>query len=829
MTIASTTVATPGSPTNGATTQFNFTFSVESYGAVSGEDQIEVILKNNTTGAETVLTKTTHYTVSLNANQNSNPGGSITTVSTYASGYTIYIRLAPSFLQATDYQNEGGFKMETVEDQADQQQRQINVLLDRIRRAPRVGIQAGASFDGEMDETPVAGYGPVIKSDLSGWQLGAPAGIGVSTAMTPVVQAATIDAAIALLVEISSVTSGSNSAADANASVINAAITSAAAAVASSGAPYAVVRLPPRVVVWSGAITLKAGVILDLNGSTLKAKNSLNANFIEGENTASLYSGSTAGGIYDAGIRNGTIDGNKANQTSGHALRVYGYKLRFESLHITNAKERAFSTKWGNPGLLASPPGRGLENIVRNLYIDFAGQEGLYHEGPNDSYYSDVFVVSCGQDTTNTYDNVVATGTYGHAHWTRLHSWRWSPEAAGGYVGFVYPRYALRVESEGNEFDSCDIEGGYTGNVLLTGGYNAFNATCAYYGVRAGGSNIIIKSSFNSIKGRLTSPESGSCKGIVLGTGSDTVSYNVVDVIASEQQSGVIDHTNSDGYNVIRMRGVNSAGTFQVGTRQIYDECDIYIGGAGGGLLIESGLGRRYTNGYLKRSFTSGISAAGSTQGDATALSSEFDIHYVGTVGSGQGVLLPNPGVGGEITVVNDDASGDALNVYPPSGHTIAGLSANAASSLPAGCSRTFFQLTTTFWLIKDEHNKTLPVSRGGTGDTGSAWTTTNPTVTAGSGSITSVSCTLAKKAIGKTLFFRAIITVTTNGTGADYLVLPMGETFAAVQTAAGVNISTGSLTSFTNGSDLRIFSDGFGYPAADGQTIHVSGVFELA
>lgn len=182
MTIGSTTVATSGSVGNGATTVFNFTFSVEAYGAVTQASQIQVIQETIATGAETVLTLTTHYTTSFNADQNANPGGSITMVSAPSSAYRIWIRLAPSFLQATDYQNQGGFLMETVEDQADQQARQINVLADRIRRAPRVGIQAGSSFDGEITGDVTPGYIPQINTGGTGFDL--VANNGASTLVT---------------------------------------------------------------------------------------------------------------------------------------------------------------------------------------------------------------------------------------------------------------------------------------------------------------------------------------------------------------------------------------------------------------------------------------------------------------------------------------------------------------------------------------------------------------------------------------------------------------------------------------------------------------------
>ena len=196
MTIASTTVANSGSSTNGATTQFSFAFHIADYGDVEAEDQIVVRLVTTATGAETVLTRGTsagQYSVSINADQTASPGGSITTISTYASGYKIWIELSPSFLQATDYQNQGAFFAETVEDQADQQARQILVLKDRQRRTPYVGVPAGASFDGEIAGPYTAGYGLVVNGSGTGFTLSASLAAGaVSSAWQAVINTASI-------------------------------------------------------------------------------------------------------------------------------------------------------------------------------------------------------------------------------------------------------------------------------------------------------------------------------------------------------------------------------------------------------------------------------------------------------------------------------------------------------------------------------------------------------------------------------------------------------------------------------------------------------------
>ena len=83
MTIGSTTIQTSGSTGNGATTQFSFSFNLDpdGYGATTAASQVQVIRETISSGAEEVLTLNTHYTVSVNADQGSSPGGSITMLS----------------------------------------------------------------------------------------------------------------------------------------------------------------------------------------------------------------------------------------------------------------------------------------------------------------------------------------------------------------------------------------------------------------------------------------------------------------------------------------------------------------------------------------------------------------------------------------------------------------------------------------------------------------------------------------------------------------------------------------------------------------------------
>jgi len=94
------------------------------------------------------------------------------------------------------------------------------------------------------------------------------------------------------------------------------------------------------------------------------------------------------------------------------------------------------------------------------------------------------------------------------------------------------------------------------------------------------------------------------------------------------------------------------------------------------------------------KSIATGISAAGTTQGTATALTKSFN--EVTTVAASSGVVLPSPEAGEIVLVANQGAN--AVSVYPASGHSINSLSANTAQSLATDTRRIFFALTTTKW-----------------------------------------------------------------------------------------------------------------------------------
>lgn len=128
MTISSTTRTAGPFSGNDVTTTFAFTFKVF---AASDLQLVQV----NPSGVESILVMTTDYTVSLNSDQNSSPGGSITLTSALATGYTLIITSDIAALQATDLTNQGGFYPQVITNALDKLTILVQQALGKVGRS----------------------------------------------------------------------------------------------------------------------------------------------------------------------------------------------------------------------------------------------------------------------------------------------------------------------------------------------------------------------------------------------------------------------------------------------------------------------------------------------------------------------------------------------------------------------------------------------------------------------------------------------------------------------------------------------------------------------
>jgi hypothetical protein len=115
----------------------------------------------------------------------------------------------------------------------------------------------------------------------------------------------------------------------------------------------------------------------------------------------------------------------------------------------------------------------------------------------------------------------------------------------------------------------------------------------------------------------------------------------------------------------------------------------------------------------------------------------------------------------------------------------------------------------------------------------GGAWTAFTSTITAGSGTFTSVSGAGRYLVIGKTVFFTLTIGITTNGSAATYIsfTLPTGTAVAYSIGAARELNSTGFLGAVTipPGTSGLIHQYDNTYIGGTGRAIVASGTYEIA
>jgi hypothetical protein len=128
---------------NGSTTVFPYTFKI------LDEAHIQVILQDED-GNETILTLTTHYTVS---GVDAAGGGNVTTVATYAAGYTIVLLRNVPIEQTTNYIEHDAFPAESHEEALDKMMMVLQQQEEVLSRCLQVKRASGLS-DADVELQP---------------------------------------------------------------------------------------------------------------------------------------------------------------------------------------------------------------------------------------------------------------------------------------------------------------------------------------------------------------------------------------------------------------------------------------------------------------------------------------------------------------------------------------------------------------------------------------------------------------------------------------------------------------------------------------------------
>lgn len=140
MTIAATTRKAGPYTGNGSQTAFPFYFKV-----FQNTDVLVVLTDTN--NADTTQTLTTQYTVSLNGNQDTNPGGTVNMVTAPLTGYKLTIGSQVPLAQTVQLQNNGGFYPTVLNSALDQIVAMVQQHDEQIGRSVKTSISSTTTPD----------------------------------------------------------------------------------------------------------------------------------------------------------------------------------------------------------------------------------------------------------------------------------------------------------------------------------------------------------------------------------------------------------------------------------------------------------------------------------------------------------------------------------------------------------------------------------------------------------------------------------------------------------------------------------------------------------
>jgi hypothetical protein len=134
---------------NDVATAFSFAFKVFTTADV-------LVVHTSAIDVETELSLGPDYTVTLNSNQDSNPGGTVTLPAALVTGAKLTITSALSNLQPVTLTNNGGFYPAVINDALDRATIQIQQLAEEVGRAVKVNISSAATPDEFLDTLSTA-------------------------------------------------------------------------------------------------------------------------------------------------------------------------------------------------------------------------------------------------------------------------------------------------------------------------------------------------------------------------------------------------------------------------------------------------------------------------------------------------------------------------------------------------------------------------------------------------------------------------------------------------------------------------------------------------
>jgi len=184
----------------GSTGPFSFTFKTFDASTIIAEQRV------TSTDVNTILTPVTDYSVTLNSDQDNNPGGTVTLTNALPVGSTLTLTTDSPRLQTLDLTNPGGFYPKTITDALDKCVILIQELYERLARTAQFPIydpialnQLPSAADRadkvlSFDENGIP-EAVILVSDIAGAQAAAASALAAAASATASAAAATAAAA----------------------------------------------------------------------------------------------------------------------------------------------------------------------------------------------------------------------------------------------------------------------------------------------------------------------------------------------------------------------------------------------------------------------------------------------------------------------------------------------------------------------------------------------------------------------------------------------------------------------------------------------------------
>lgn len=198
-----------------------------------------------------------------------------------------------------------------------------------------------------------------------------------------------------------------------------------------------------------------------------------NGNFIESENYDQLQNGT---GVQPSNItiKNLTIRGNKNFTAAGDGISMFAMCPVIDSVIVEDVNGNGIVLDY-NEALADMQNNQTMEGTFRNITVKNCGEHGILFNGPHDSYFDNIVVISPSQKAHNTYDCFYSENAcfrMNHFHGWNMATW-FSEKRA---------RYAMNIANVADCFiTNSHFEGASTANVKCVGNYNLSFVNCSFY------------------------------------------------------------------------------------------------------------------------------------------------------------------------------------------------------------------------------------------------------------------------------------------------------------------------------------------------------------